>query len=158
MSESVCMQPTHTDEHENSSRTTNGQSARAEGSVFSNQIPQDAGAAWAEERTRVAVGRNVNVSGKLIFSEPVRIEGRFRGEVRSAELVVIAEEGSVEGTVTAPRLLVMGELRGDIAGCDRVVLGPRAKVFGNIATRNLTVREGAYFEGTVRMTGLQNLK
>ena len=44
-------------------------------------IPQDAGVAWAEERTRVAVGRNVNVSGRLIFQEPVRIEGRFKGEV-----------------------------------------------------------------------------
>ncbi len=152
------MEPTHTDDRESSARMTNGQSARAEGSVFSKQIPHDAGTAWAEERTRVAVGHNVNVSGKLIFSAPVRIEGRFRGEVSSVDLVVITEEGFVEGKVTAPRLLVMGELRGDIAGCDRVVLGPRAKVFGNIETRNLTVREGAYLEGSVRMTGLSKLK
>ncbi len=116
------------------------------------QIPQDAGVAWAEERTRVAVGRNVNVSGKLIFHEPVRIEGRFRGEVRSVELVVIGEEGMIEGKVCAPRLLVMGELRGDVVGCDRVVLGPRAKFFGNIETRNLTVSEGAHLDGNVRMT------
>ena len=32
-----------------------------------------------------------------------------------------------------------------------VVLGPRAKVFGNIETRNLTVAEGAYLDGNVRM-------
>ena len=108
--------------------------------------------AWAEERTRVAVGRNVNVSGKLIFHEPVRIEGRFRGEVRSVELVVVGEEGMIEGKVCAPRLLVMGELRGDVVGCDRVVLGPRAKFFGNIETRNLTVSEGAHLDGNVRMT------
>jgi cytoskeletal protein CcmA (bactofilin family) len=62
----------------------------------STQIPQDAGPAWAEARTRVAVGRSVNVSGKLIFHEPVRIEGRFRGEVRSLELVVVGEEGMIE--------------------------------------------------------------
>jgi cytoskeletal protein CcmA (bactofilin family) len=116
------------------------------------QIPQDAGVAWAEERTRVAVGRNVNVSGKLIFHEPVRIEGRFRGEVRSVELVVVGEEGMIEGKVCAPRLLVMGELRGDVVGCDRVVLGPRAKFYGNIETRNLTVSEGAHLDGNVRMT------
>jgi cytoskeletal protein CcmA (bactofilin family) len=116
------------------------------------QIPQDAGVAWAEARTRVAVGRNVNVSGKLIFHEPIRIEGRFRGEVRSPELVVIGEDGMIEGKVFAPRILIMGELRGDVLGCDRVVLGPRAKFFGNIETRNLTVAEGAYFEGNVRMT------
>ncbi len=116
------------------------------------QIPQDAGVAWAEERTRVAVGRNVNVSGKLIFHEPVRIEGRFRGEVRSVELVVIGEEGMIDGKVCAPRLLIMGELRGEVVGCDRVVLGPRAKFFGNIETRNLTVSEGAHLDGNVRMT------
>lgn len=116
----------------------------------SNQIPQDAGAAWAEARTRVAVGRNVNVSGKLIFHEPIRIEGRFRGEVRSPELVVIGEEGMIEGKVFAPRILIMGELRGDVVGCHRLALGPRAKVFGNIETRTLTVADGAYLEGNVR--------
>ena len=118
----------------------------------SNFIPQDAGVAWAESRTRVAVGRNINVSGKLIFHEPVRIEGRFKGEVRSIELVVIGEDGMVEGKVFAPRLLIMGELRGDVVGCERVVLGPRAKFFGNIETRDLTVSEGAYLDGNVRMT------
>jgi cytoskeletal protein CcmA (bactofilin family) len=127
-------------------------------SIFSGQIPYDAGTAWAEERTRVAVGHNVNVSGKLIFNEPVRIEGRFRGEVRSVELVVIGEDGMVEGKVCAPRLLIMGELRGDVVGCDRIVLGVRAKVFGNIEARNLTIREGAYFEGGVRMTGFSDQK
>jgi cytoskeletal protein CcmA (bactofilin family) len=123
----------------------------------STLIPQDAGAAWAESRTRVAVGRNVNVSGKLIFHEAVRIEGRFRGEVRSVELVVVGEEGFIEGKVTAPRLLIMGELRGDLVGCDRVVLGPRAKVFGNIEARSLTVAEGAYLLGNVRMSQVVEL-
>jgi cytoskeletal protein CcmA (bactofilin family) len=50
----------------------------------------------------------------------------------------------------------MGELRGDLVGCDRVVLGPRAKVFGNIDTRSLTVAEGAYFEGNVRMMAVSD--
>lgn len=115
-------------------------------------IPNAPAAAWVEERTRIAVGRNVNVSGHLIFGEPVRIEGRFRGEVSSAELVVISEGGTIEGKVRAPRLLIMGELRGDIAGSVRVVLGPCARVDGNIETKSLTICEGAYFDGHVRMT------
>jgi cytoskeletal protein CcmA (bactofilin family) len=123
----------------------------------SREIPQDAGAAWAESRTRVAVGRNVNVSGKLIFHEAVRIEGRFRGEVRSVELVVVGEDGIIEGKVSAPRLLIMGELHGDLIGCDRVVIGPRAKVFGNIEARSLTVAEGAYLDGNIRMSEVVEL-
>jgi cytoskeletal protein CcmA (bactofilin family) len=134
------------------------QSSLTDTSLFSTPIPFDANAAWAEARTRVAVGRNVNVSGKLIFNEPVRIEGRFRGEVRSVDLVVIGEEGMVEGKISAPRLLIMGELRGDVAGCDRIVLGTRAKVFGNIETRNLTVREGAYLDASIHMIGVSDRK
>ena len=117
-------------------------------------IPKDAGVAWAEERTRVAVGRNINVSGKLIFQEPVRIEGRFKGEVRSVELVVVGEDGCIEGKVFAPRLLIMGEFRGEVIGCTHVALGPRAKFYGDIDTRNLTMAEGAYLDGNVTMTGI----
>ena len=51
----------------------------------------------------------------------------------------------------------MGELRGDLIGCDRVVIGPRAKVFGNIEARSLTVSEGAYLDGNVRMSQLVDL-
>ncbi|HUY29042.1 MAG TPA: polymer-forming cytoskeletal protein [Candidatus Binataceae bacterium] len=117
------------------------------------KIPNDPGTSWVEERTRVAVGRNVNVSGRLVFHEPVRIEGRFRGEVSSAELVVISEEGTIEGKVRAPRLLIMGELRGDIVGSKRVVLGPHSRVDGNIEAESLTICEGAHFDGHVRMSG-----
>jgi cytoskeletal protein CcmA (bactofilin family) len=110
---------------------------------------------WVQERTRVAVGHGVNVSGKLIFHEPVRIEGAFKGEVTSSDLVVIGEEGAVEGRVKAIRLVVLGELRGDIVGSARAYLGPHARVYGDIAAEHLTVCEGATFTGNVTMSGFR---
>lgn len=110
-------------------------------------LPLAPGQAWIEERTRVAVSRNINVSGKLVFQEPVRIEGNFRGEVSSSDLVVITEGGLVEGRIKTPRLLVLGSLRGDIAGSKSVVLGPRSHVKGRIEAERLTVCEGARLEG-----------
>jgi cytoskeletal protein CcmA (bactofilin family) len=114
-------------------------------------IPAMPGAEWVEERTRVAVARNINVSGRLVFQEPVRIEGNFRGEVSSSDLVVISDHGTVEGRVRTPRLLVLGELRGDITDSRLVVLGPRARVFGRIEADSLRVCEGALLEGDVRV-------
>ncbi len=114
-------------------------------------IPRAPGQAWVEERTRIAVGRNITVSGRLVFQEPVRIEGCFRGEVTSVDLVVISSEAVVEGRVCAPRLLILGELRGDVAGAVRLVLGPCARVHGRIEAENLTVCEGARLNGDVRM-------
>ncbi len=111
-----------------------------------------AATAWVNERTRVAVGQGVNVSGRLIFNEPVRIEGTFRGEVASTSLVVIAETGTVEGRMRASKLVVLGEMRGDIVDATRAYLGSHARVYGDITAENLTVCEGAYFSGNVKMT------
>ena len=108
--------------------------------------------AWVQERTRVAVGQGVNVSGRLIFNEPVRIEGTFRGEVTSSSLVVIAETGTVEGKMKASKLVVLGEMRGDIVDASRAYLGSHARVYGDITAENLTVCEGAYFSGNVKMS------
>jgi cytoskeletal protein CcmA (bactofilin family) len=108
---------------------------------------------WVQERTRIAVGQGVNVSGKLIFNEPVRIEGTFRGEVTSSSLVVIGETGTVEGRMKATKLVVLGEMRGDIVDASRAYLGSHARVYGDITAENLTVCEGAYFSGNVKMTG-----
>ncbi len=112
--------------------------------------PNTPGRAWIEERTRIAVGRGINVSGRLIFQEPVRIEGRFRGEVSSSELVVISEEAAVEGRVHTPRVLILGEFAGEIVNAKSVVLGPRARVRANLDTESLTVCEGATLEGEIR--------
>src|SRR5277367_5263561 len=112
-------------------------------------LPLAPGQAWIEERTRVAVSRNINVSGKLVFQEPVRVEGNLRGEVSSGDLVVICEGGAVDGRVKTPRLLILGSLHGEILGAKSVVLGPRSRTKGRIETESLTVCEGARLEGDV---------
>src|SRR5216683_6800725 len=116
----------------------------------------NANPSWVEERVRVAVNRNVKVSGRLVFQEPIRIEGHFRGEVSSSELVVISEEGAVEGRVRTPRVLILGDLHGEIIGARSIVLGPRARVAANIETESLTVCEGAVLEGDVRIARPRN--
>lgn len=118
-----------------------------------SQMPSSA---WIEERTRLAVGANANISGKLVFHEPVRIEGRFRGEVSSVDLIVITEAGSIEGRVRAPRLVVLGEMRGEITESKRVLLGPRARVTGRIETERLSMSAGARLEADLRISGARD--
>jgi cytoskeletal protein CcmA (bactofilin family) len=113
--------------------------------------PLDSHPSWIEERARVAVNRNIRVAGHLVFQEPIRIDGHFRGEVSSSELVVISEDGWVGGCVRAPRLVVLGELEGEIIACKSVVLGPRSRFKGKIEADNLMICEGAYLIGDLRI-------
>jgi cytoskeletal protein CcmA (bactofilin family) len=123
------------------------------GRPLAGTAPKPPPQAWIEERTRVAVSRNINVSGRLVFQEPVRIEGHFRGDIGSTELVVISEGGFVEGRVRSPRLLILGELQGEAVSAKSVILGPRARFTGTIETEKLTVCEGAYLECDARVVG-----
>jgi cytoskeletal protein CcmA (bactofilin family) len=112
----------------------------------------DPAGGWAGERTRVAVGANTNVAGKLIFQEPVRIEGTFKGDVSSSDLVVIAPGAKIiDGRVRAARLLVLGQLTGDSVDAERVVIGPQATVNADIHTAYLTIHDGARFNGRILM-------
>jgi len=99
----------------------------------------DAHPLWIEERARIAVNRNVRVAGHLVFQEPIRIEGHFRGEVSSSELVVISEDASVGGRIRSPRLMVLGALEGDITASKSVVLGPHSRFKGKMEANSVTI-------------------
>jgi len=111
----------------------------------------DAHPLWIEERARIAVNRNVRVAGHLVFQEPIRIEGHFRGEVSSSELVVIAEDGSVGGRIRSPRLMVLGALEGDITASKSVVLGPHSRFKGKMEANSVTICEGACLNADLRI-------
>jgi len=105
--------------------------------------------AWQE--VRVSLGPDAQVTGKLSFQTATRIEGKLRGEIRAADLLVVGAQGVVEGTVRAARLIVLGELRGAVQGASRVEIWAGGRLFGEIETKCLVVHEGAMFEGRSRM-------
>jgi cytoskeletal protein CcmA (bactofilin family) len=100
---------------------------------------------------RALLNKDSEVSGKLTFSGPTRIDGRLRGEVRGGDLLVIGETGYVRGTVRATRLIVLGCVEGDVLGAEHVEVGPQGALSGRIETRALEVRQGGVLEGDVKV-------
>jgi cytoskeletal protein CcmA (bactofilin family) len=100
---------------------------------------------------RVSLGPDAQVTGKLVFSVPTRIEGKLKGELRATDLVVIGAQAVVHANVHVEKLVVLGEIRGQVTGVSRVEICPGGRVFGEIETRALVVREGGKFEGRSRM-------
>jgi len=114
-------------------------------------VPDAGMIGWREIRTFLDPG--TQVSGKLNFTTPTRIEGRMRGEVRASDLLVIARGGQLQGTVWPTSLVVAGEIRGQILGAERVEIQAGGRVTGTIETKQLIIVEGATFEGDCRMAG-----
>ncbi len=101
---------------------------------------------------RPSLGPDTAVSGRLSFTVPTRIDGRLRGEVRASDLLVVGEDAVVEGVVRALRLVVLGEVRGDIRGAECVEIGPGGRLMGTVETNSLIVKEGGCLDGDCRIS------
>ena len=52
--------------------------------------PIDGNGAWKD--VRVSLGPDAEVTGKLSFATPTRIEGKLKGELRASDLLVIGSQ------------------------------------------------------------------
>ena len=104
-----------------------------------------------QQPLRAMLGRESEVSGKLNFCGPTRIDGRLRGEVRGADMLVIGESGYVHGTIRATTLVVLGRVEGDVIGTERVEIGPGGALRGTVETRALVVHDGALVDSDCRV-------
>jgi cytoskeletal protein CcmA (bactofilin family) len=90
-------------------------------------------------------------SGKLSFKDTVRIDGRFEGEIKSENTLIVGETGRVFAQVKSGDVIVSGEVKGDIIATSRVTLHRTARVSGNITAVKLAIEEGAELNGQVTM-------
>jgi cytoskeletal protein CcmA (bactofilin family) len=105
--------------------------------------------AWQD--VRVSLGPDAEVTGKLSFATPTRIEGKLKGELRASDLLIIGPQAVVQANVHAKKLVVLGEVRGQVEGASRVEICTGGRLYGDIETKTLVVQEGATFEGRSRM-------
>src|SRR5207244_9068752 len=92
---------------------------------------------------RVSLGPDAEVTGKLSFATPTRIEGKLKGELRATDLLVIGAQAVVQANVHAEKLVVLGEVRGQVHGASRVEICSGGRLYGDIETKCLVVQEGA---------------
>ncbi len=100
---------------------------------------------------RTSLGADAEVTGRLSFNAPTRIDGKLTGDVKCSDLLVIGETGTVDGNVRATELVVLGRIHGDIRGAQRVEIGPLGRVNGTIETNALAVREGGRLDAACRV-------
>ena len=97
------------------------------------------------------VGSNSKVNGDLNFAGGCHIDGIVKGNVSadpdSNSTLSISEEGSVEGGVSVPYVVLNGIVRGDVVACQRVELGPTARVIGNVYYNLIEMAIGAEING-----------
>ena len=101
--------------------------------------------------TGTLIGADSRIQGDIEFKGGLHIDGYVRGNVISLDeersMLSISEKGCVEGVVSAPHVRLNGTVKGDVKATERVELGPRARVIGNVQYKLIEMAVGAEVNG-----------
>jgi cytoskeletal protein CcmA (bactofilin family) len=115
--------------------------------------PKEAKVTEALERREVNafMGAETFFEGKLTYTGAVRLDGRFKGVIRSDDTLIVGETGRIEGELHVGITIIQGEMVGNVYGKERVELHHPGRMIGNITAPVVIMDEGAVFEGNCKM-------
>src|SRR5277367_6094232 len=97
------------------------------------------------------IGAKTRINGDVEFNGGLHLDGyingNVRGELGADTFLSVSEQGCIEGSVTAPNVILNGIVKGDIEASERVELGSKARVLGNVQYSIIETAVGAQING-----------
>jgi cytoskeletal protein CcmA (bactofilin family) len=102
-------------------------------------------------RIDTLLGKTANLNGDLEFSGGLHLDGRVNGNVRGTAddggALSVSESGFIEGNVEVTSIVMNGTVNGDMYARERLVLGGKARVNGNVHYGVIEMAPGAVITG-----------
>lgn len=95
------------------------------------------------------IAADLSIEGKIQGAGHIRIAGRFKGDVHVEGDLTVEVGAKVNGGVRARKVVVAGELEGNIESAQRVELLEGGVVVGDVKAGTVTVAAGARMRGQV---------
>jgi len=99
------------------------------------------------------VGTAMEIHGDLIFSGGLHVDGKIVGNVIAEEdshsMLILSDQGQIEGEVRVPFVVLNGQVTGDVYASERVELSRHGQVKGNVYYNLLEMAMGAEVNGNL---------
>jgi len=99
------------------------------------------------------IGTGSVFEGKFFISGSLRIDGKFEGEIKTDDELVVGVTGRVKTDIVARSVVVAGTVIGNIRADEEVKLLETGKVLGDITAPAISIQRGVVAHGTINITG-----
>lgn len=110
----------------------------------------------ATDQADTIIGANVELTGSLKNRGSIAIHGQIKGDVFSEATVLVGEGAHISGPISAKHIEVAGKVTGSLHAETSIDLLPKSVVKGDIETKQLSIKPGAIFAGTSKMTTVED--
>lgn len=104
-----------------------------------------------EMQITTIIGIHAECNGDFSAEGAIRVDGTINGNVNVTDAIIVGASGCINGEVNAQRVVVGGEIYGNLNVPEKVELTSTARVIGDITTNGLVIDENAVFQGNVNM-------
>ena len=101
------------------------------------------------------LGRGTRFEGKLYFEGRVRVDGVFKGEIKSDDTLIIGDGAEVHAEIDVATVIIRGGVvHGNVRASTSIEIYAPGKLVGNIHSPSLYIERGVVFEGSCRMDAI----
>ena len=98
------------------------------------------------------IGQSVEIKGDLSAKEDMTIEGQVEGKIEvDQNAVTVGPNGRIKAEVRAKVVNVMGKVTGNVTATEKISIGEKASVEGDVAAPRVGIADGAHVKGQIDM-------
>ncbi len=101
------------------------------------------------------IGPGSIFEGKFYISGSLKIDGKFQGEIKTEDELIIGETGRVKTNIKAKSVIISGTMIGNIQAREEVRLERNGKLLGDVESPVLHLTPGVLLKGHMTITGGQ---
>jgi len=121
--------------------------------VVARPAPVTTMATATTPRKESLIAADLTIEGKIEGGGSVRIAGKFKGDVNVQGDLTIEAGAKLTGSVRADKVVISGELEGNVLGASSIDLQQTGVVVGDLKARSLAVAAGATMRGKAEFGG-----
>lgn len=93
------------------------------------------------------ISKETTINAQIESPGKVHVMGQLKGNITSTIEIIIAQSGSINGSLLSDEITISGKVEGDVRARKRLTLTPTAFVSGNIYAKALITENGAEING-----------
>ena len=101
------------------------------------------------DQKETLIAANLSIEGKIQGAGHVRVAGQFKGDVNVEGDLTIEKGAKLTGGVKAQKIIIAGELDGNVEMAQRVELLETGVLNGDLKAQSFTVAAGSRMRGSV---------
>jgi cytoskeletal protein CcmA (bactofilin family) len=91
---------------------------------------------------------DVEIKGTIKFSNLLKMNGKFEGDLITTEGdVIVGKTGVVKANIKVKNAIIEGKVDGNVTATEKIELKEKAQLTGDLKARKLSIEEGVLFVG-----------